>query len=257
MPWNFFGVWRLRSLPTLGIFVAAMIAIGVWHAWGAGLYPADYAISWALAGKTVVIDAGHGGKDPGVIGINGTREKDINLAIAKQLKIFLEQSGATVIMTRVDDRALDDNKRGDLSQRVELVKNNKATLCISIHANAFPRLCSSHGAQTFFAGHIEQSRILAESIQGQLRLILDNTDRQALQHKTAYILKNIEVPAVVVEVGFLSNEEEERLLNEKAYQWKVAWAIFSGMAEYYALEEANDLATEKNASEVSVGPYIR
>lgn len=253
MPWNFFVVWRLRSLPTLGIFAAAIIAIMAWHAWGAGLYPADYAISWALAGKTVVIDAGHGGKDPGVIGTNGTLEKDINLAIAKELKALLEQSGATVIMTRADDRALGENKRGDLVQRVELVKSSKATLCISIHGNAFPRMRSSHGAQTFFAGHIEQSRILAESIQGQLRLILNNTDRQALQHKTAYILKNIDVPAVVVEVGFLSNEEEEHLLNEKAYQWKVAWAIFSGMAEYYALEEEKGLSDQNNASEVSVG----
>jgi len=257
MPWSFFIIWHLRALPVIGIFVAAMLAIWGWHAWGAGLYPADYAISWALAGRTVVIDAGHGGRDPGVIGTNGTREMDINLAIAKELQELLEQSGATVIMTRVDDQSLDKSKRSDLSKRVELVKSSKATLCISIHGNSFPRMRSLHGAQSFFSAHNEESRILAESIQGQIRMILGNTDRQALQHKTAYILRNIDVPAVVVEVGFLSNAEEERLLNEKAYQWKVAWAIFSGVAEYYALEEESNISNKNSTSEVNGVPYVQ
>ncbi|MGI5920942.1 MAG: N-acetylmuramoyl-L-alanine amidase CwlD [Syntrophomonadaceae bacterium] len=203
-------------------------------------------LGYAVRNKVIVVDAGHGGKDPGAVRGN-VKEKDITLSISKKLDRLLGQAGAVVIMTRETDTDLAgedfrgtmrERKRKDLATRVDKANKAKADLYISIHANAdvSPRWS---GAQTFYCGSSEKSRCLAEAIQQELTRTLGNTKRKA-KTGSYYISDNTEMTAVIVEVGFLSNPEEASLLTNDEYQNKVAQAIFSGIAK---AEEQNQPAT--------------
>lgn len=189
----------------------------------------SYTLSPALFGRSVVIDVGHGGWDPGVSGINGSREADINLAIACKLAEYCRGAGAEVTMTRESDIALAMNKANDMAARVQISKDADADIFVSIHCNSYP---GQHGAQVFYEKGNQEAKSLAESIQAQMAAHLANTDRQALPHTNAYLLKNIKAPAVICEVGFLSHPEEEKMLLDLDYQWELAWAIYSGLIEY-------------------------
>ncbi len=191
-------------------------------------------LSPLLLDKIIIIDAGHGGVDPGVIGVNGSLEKDITLSIAQNLAEILRNNGAQVMLSREQDMALGADKSQDLIARVDLVEQNKADIFISIHGNSFPQDSSSCGAQSFFSAQNEQGQILAETIQNALINKLANTNRQALAHNSAYILKHINIPATMIEVGFLSNSAEEALLNDEAYQWQISMAIYQGLSDYLA-----------------------
>lgn len=198
------------------------------------------ALSWAVANRVIVVDAGHGGIDPGAVGPGGTLEKDITLAISLRLQRILEQAGAIVVMTRETDtdlgtpgKSLSARKKEDLDRRIAVARERGAEIYLGIQANAFGTRWT--GAQTFYYPRSEESRKLAEAVQAELRRILANTHRQA-KALDIYILRNISVPAVIVEVGFLSNAEEERLLNDPYYQEKVALAIYSGVVKYFADE---------------------
>jgi N-acetylmuramoyl-L-alanine amidase len=196
-------------------------------------------MSWALAGKIIVIDPGHGGYDPGKVGVSGVLEKDINLAIAKKLAQIVRGSGATVVLTREQDVDLvtegeGTKKKRDLDNRLKIVEDVGADLYVGIQANALGTRWT--GAQTFYMENNVDGRNLALSIQGEIRRQLKNTDRKALRLKeeTSYILRNLNhLPAVLVEVGFLSNKEEEKLLNDPVYQEKMAMAIYSGIVKYF------------------------
>ncbi len=214
------------------------------------LYPnvfdSQTTISLALVGKTVVVDAGHGGIDPGVVGVYGSSEKEINLAIAKDLENLLQQAGANVVMTRDTDAALENGKRNDLNGRIRLVEDNKAAIFISMHCNSFKQIPSTRGAQVFYSATNEEGRLLALAIQDRLNeFMINSKKRVALKHQNSFLLKNIKIPSVIVEVGFLSNAEEEALLNEPNYQWEMAWAIYEGLLDYLTLEEQPDI-TEGN-----------
>lgn len=192
-----------------------------------------------LSDKVIAIDAGHGGGDPGAIGVNGTAEKEINLILAQMLQELLEEKGATVIMTRTDDTAYSDVKKEDLDHRVEIVTKNKSELFISIQCNAVPG-SAYHGAQVFYYPESEDGKLLAESIQESLVKNLKNTDREALTLSSAYIMYTLDMPAIIVETGFLSNPEEEALLNDKDYQEKVVAAIYSGIVDYYNKKDSEE-----------------
>ena len=185
----------------------------------------------------VVIDAGHGGADPGKVGINGALEKDINLEIAEKLKMFLEQEDIEVILTRDSDSGLYDenatNKKvQDMKRRVEIIETNHPVLTVSIHQNSYHEEYV-HGAQTFYYATSEQSKILAEKIQ---LLLLDEIDddntRLAKSNDSYYLLKKTSTPIVIVECGFLSNSEEAKKLTSEEYQEKMAWAIHLGILQY-------------------------
>lgn len=188
----------------------------------------------------VVIDAGHGGKDPGKVGVNGVLEKDINLKIAYKLKKYLEAQGISVIMTREDDAGLyDENasnkKRSDMEKRVELINGCIAHLMVSIHQNSYTSE-SVKGAQTFYYEGGTEGEIAARKIQENLVKVLDKTNgRVAKANKNYYILEKITCPGVIVECGFLSNIMEATLLSEDAYQESVAWAIHLGIVQYFTL----------------------
>lgn len=189
-------------------------------------------ISTPVTNKVIVIDAGHGGFDPGAIGVNGTLEKDISLAIALKTQELFEKNGTTTIMTRVDDSDLGDNKKEDMKTRREIRDINESELFISIHLNSFPQGQYS-GAQVFFPQD-EKSKLLGECIQKKLKEVVDSKNERVAKELTdVYMLKNIKIPSVIVECGFLSNSEEEKKLKEEEYQSKLAWSIYLGVLEYY------------------------
>lgn len=185
----------------------------------------------------VVIDAGHGGIDPGKVGINGALEKDINLEIAKKLQQFLEQEDVDVVLTRDSDAGLYDenasNKKvQDMKRRVELIETTKPIVTVSIHQNSYHEEYV-HGAQTFYYTGSEQSKILAEKIQQALLngVDKDNT-REAKANDSYYLLKKTSSPIIIVECGFLSNRDEAQKLASDYYQEKLAWAIHMGILQY-------------------------
>ena len=186
---------------------------------------------------TIVIDPGHGGNDPGKIGINDVPEKDVNLAISLKLKDILEQNDCKVIMTRETDQGLyqdgDTNKKiADLHARCRIINDSGADAVISIHQNSFTSE-SSKGAQVFYQTTSEKGKVLAEILQEQLVSGLDpENNRVAKANSDYYMLKNTQAPMVIVECGFLSNTQEAELLTQEAYQRRVAWTVALGTLQY-------------------------
>lgn len=186
---------------------------------------------------TIAIDAGHGGFDPGKVGMNGIREKDINLSIAFKLKLILEQNDIQVVMTREDDNGLykttdSDKKHVDMRNRVSIINSSKANFAVSIHQNSFPQE-SAKGAQVFYYFKSEQGKLIAETLQERIKLTLDDGNKRlAKANDFYYMLKNTNIPLVIVECGFLTNRREAELLRNDEYQDKVAWAIYLGILDY-------------------------
>lgn len=186
---------------------------------------------------TIVIDPGHGGRDPGKVGINNALEKDINLSIAFKLKSLLEQNDINIIMTREEDVGLyqesDPNKkRADLNNRVDLIRSSKADLAISIHQNSFTQEYVK-GAQVFYYQKSAPGRQLAEMIQAQLiETIADDNHRKAKSNTSYYMLTKTECPLVIVECGYMSNIREADLLTEDDYQEKMAWGIHLAILQF-------------------------
>ena len=187
----------------------------------------------------VVIDAGHGGVDPGKVGVSGVLEKDINLAIAKKLQNRLEQDGVQTVMTRETDVGLyregaTNKKREDMEERVRLISEAKPELVVSIHQNSFPD-ASCKGAQMFYYKDSAESKMLAELFQKKFPEVLrDGNTRQAKANGEYYLLRKTPCPIVIAECGFLSSPEEEVLLSSTEYQEKVADALYQGIKEYLA-----------------------
>lgn len=189
----------------------------------------------------VVIDAGHGGDDPGKVGINGVLEKDINLEIAKKLKAFLEAADVKVIMTRTDGEGLYDahasNKKvQDMKRRIEIIEEAQPQLVVSIHQNSYHEEYV-HGAQVFYYADSETGKKLAQLIQKRFVVTVDGENkREAKGNDSYYLLKKTSRPIVIVECGFLSNETEAGKLTDAAYQEKTAWAIHMGILQYLNTE---------------------
>ena len=186
--------------------------------------------------------AGHGGDDPGKVGINGANEKDINLEIARLVKQFLEENDIEVVMTRESDDGLYDasasNKKvQDMKRRIELIEEVKPMVTVSIHQNSYPEEYV-HGAQVFYYTGSVQGEMLAECIQEQLVEKVDpENNRRIKANDSYYLLKKTGVPIVIVECGFLSNSAEAEKLCSPEYQDRIAWAIHMGILQY--LNEAD------------------
>lgn len=194
---------------------------------------------------TVVLDAGHGGFDPGKVGVNGAKEKDINLSIVLKLKELLEQENIRVAMTRETDTALceetDSNKKAtDLKNRVVKIEEAGADLAVSIHQNSFTD-GASHGAQVFYYGTSESGKIFAELMQETIKSkIADGNHRVAKANTSYYLLKKTSGLLIIVECGFLSNAAEADLLITEEYQQQMAEAVKEGIITYLELKEAGD-----------------
>lgn len=195
-----------------------------------------------ITNKKIVIDAGHGLPDQGAEGFFGTTEQAINLSIALKLQKLVEQSGATVILTRSDENgiystdaeSIREKKVSDIKNRVEIANTSEADIFVSIHLNKYPDSSKYRGWQTFYQEDSEESKTIAEKIQEYLNknIEYDNT-RSVLPISDVYIMEHIKIPSVIVECGFLSNEEETELLMTDEYQNKIAWGIFIGIEDYF------------------------
>ena len=185
----------------------------------------------------IVIDAGHGGIDPGKVGINGQLEKDINLKIARLLQMFLEAEGIEVVMTREEDKGLYDenasNKKvQDMKRRLEIIEQADPALVVSIHQNSYHEEYVK-GAQVFYYTTGAKSRQLAQVLQERLRKLAPDNTREAKGNDSYFLLKKTSKPIVIVECGFLSNREEAEKLSSPLYQEKLAWAIYCGILDYF------------------------
>lgn len=197
-----------------------------------------------LNGKMVVIDAGHGGKDPGKVGVNGANEKDVNLAIAKVLQKVLQDNGFQVVMTRTEDKSMNEgpkfSKIGDLNARCKIINDtysaNKNCVMISIHQNSFTSE-SVHGAQCFYYQRSDDSKRLGEIIQNILNVSI-NTEKpkKAKPNDSYYMLINSKCPGVIIECGFLSNHIEAAKLVTCEYQQVLAEIINTSLKQYFGVE---------------------
>ena len=222
---------RILKLVMVGILMVSMFVLA--------REGAVYVTSLQVENKSracVVIDAGHGGSDPGKVGINNQLEKEINLKIAEILKDFLQAEGIEVVMTRESDAGLYDegasNKKvQDMKRRLEIIEKADPVIVVSIHQNSYHEEYVK-GAQVFYYTTSESSRQLAEVIQEQLRSLDPDNRREAKGNDSYFLLKKTSKPIVLVECGFLSNREEAEKLSSALFQEKMAWNIHMGIMKY-------------------------
>ena len=197
--------------------------------------------STPVTNKRIIVDAGHGLPDQGTSSQSGVTEQKINLAISLKLQRLLEQSGATVILTRSDEngiykldaKSIREKKISDTNNRVEIGNNSNADIYVSIHLNYYQDGKYS-GWQTFYQGSSEQSKILATIIQSELNNNFNKVNKRTpMQIKGVYIMDKVKIPTVIVECGFLSNAEEEKLLQQDSYQNDLAWGIYTGIQQFF------------------------
>ena len=188
---------------------------------------------------TIVIDAGHGGIDGGVVGrVSGVKESDINLSISRCLQKEFEQAGFRVVQTRPTEAGLYGTatagyKKRDMQKRAEIIQENAPALVISVHQNFFS-MTSRRGAQVFFRNDSSSSRTLACAIQTAFNEIPETAKKYSALAGDYYVLNCSDYPSVIVECGFLSNPEDEALLITQDYQKKVASVIAQGALSYLA-----------------------
>ena len=223
---------RILKLVMVGILMVSMFVVA--------REGAVYVNSLQVENKKrvcVVIDAGHGGSDPGKVGINNQLEKELNLRIAEILKGFLQAQGVEVVMTRQSDDGLYDedasNKKvQDMKRRLEIIEKADPEIVVSIHQNSYHEEYV-HGAQVFYYAGSEESKELAQRIQQVMTIDLDpDNTRQAKANDSYYLLKKTSSPIVIVECGFLSNYEEAQKLSSDIYQEKAAWAIHLAILQH-------------------------
>ena len=186
--------------------------------------------------QVIVLDAGHGGSDPGKIGVHEEKEKEINLEIALKVEKMLKKKKIKVIMTRTDDQMLDDQsdagqKVRDLRERVRKINGEKPVFAVSIHQNSYSEEYVK-GGQVFYYGTSEVSKDLAETIQKQLKQLDPENKREAKANTSYYLLKKTSRPIVIVECGFLSNAAEADKLSNPLYEEQLAFRIFMGIVQH-------------------------
>lgn len=251
-----FIIMRRKQLSKKKITVLALASICalIYLNVSGGLVPVGTQPSgWV---EQVVIDAGHGGVDGGAIGAHGVVEKDINLNIALMVRDMLRLNGVDVVMTRDTDTSIHDpkytkiadKKRSDIHNRLKIIDKNPNSITVSIHQNKFTQ-SQYRGAQMFYGKNNAASEILAQNIQETFvaNLQKDNVRQIKEGTKSVYLLCHAKTPIVLVECGFLSNEEEAYLLATEEYQQKVAFTIYSGILRYME-SSANPIQEPESAA---------
>lgn len=226
---------------TIRIFVFSMFMFALGIAFINDQNESVPTVSLPVSGKTIVIDAGHGKPDEGAQSTNGTTEAETNLRIALKLQNLLEQSGSSVVLTRSDENAIYDldsktlkqKKISDIHNRVKIGNESSADIFVSIHLNKIPQQ-QYDGWQTFYNAQSAEGQKLAVSIQNNLNdAIQKENNRVAKSIDNIYIVKHVEIPLTIVECGFLSNPDEEKMLLEDEYQNRLAWGIYNGIIDYF------------------------
>ncbi len=226
----------LVAILSFGILVGSIV---IWDSFGG---TSQTALEMQKELPVIIVDAGHGGIDSGTSGVDGTQEKNINLAIAQRLKDVLTLMGFRVVMTRTTDDLISDpslptirqRKREDLMNRLQITDEHDHCVLVSIHQNYFTDSFYS-GAQVFYSNNHPESKILAESIQETLRENLqpDNTRIIKQSGSEIYLLDQCKKTAVMVECGFMSNVKELSLLKSEKYQTKLAFSIALSLLSFY------------------------
>lgn len=206
----------------------------------------------------IVIDPGHGGFDGGATGVDGIVEKDINLAIAKKLRLLFMVSGFDTAMTREDDRSVEDEglktirkrKNSDIHNRKALADSYGDCVLLSIHQNKFPQ-SQYFGAQVFYGPKNPESKRMGELLQERLVEMLqpENTRLAKPCGDSVYLIHNAEMPALLIECGFLSNPDDAAKLADPAYQDRVAFAIFAATAEGLGWRVPDEMEAPEAAGE--------
>ena len=228
-------VYTICSVSLICIFLFGGLLYGAF-----GYDESTAVMSENASPPVIVIDAGHGGEDGGA-SANGLLEKDINLSIALKLRDMLTISGYKVVMTRDSDVSVYDStadttrekKVSDLKNRAEMINSSKNNILVSIHQNKFEQ-SQYFGTQMFYSKNDPKSAVLAEELRKSVTGMLQPDNKRELKQADSniYILDKAQVPAVIVECGFLSNEEEAKKLADSDYQQKMAFSIYSGIIGY-------------------------
>lgn len=228
-------VYTICSISLICIFLFGGLLYGAF-----GYDESTAVMSENSVSPVIVIDAGHGGEDGGA-SANGLLEKDINLSIALKLRDMLTISGYKVIMTRDSDVSVYDStadttrekKVSDLKNRAEMINSSQNNILVSIHQNKFEQ-SQYFGTQMFYSKNDPKSAVLAEELRKSVTGMLQPDNKRELKQADSniYILDKAQVPAVIVECGFLSNEEEAKKLADSDYQQKMAFSIYSGIIGY-------------------------
>lgn len=217
----------------IGVATCVAVAFGLAASYISDVAAADSGM------PTVVIDAGHGGMDNGVKGINtGVDEADVNLAISRVLKSYFSNAGFNAVMTRTTEAGLYGStekgfKKRDMQKRKEIIEECNADMVISVHQNFCP-LPSKRGGIVFYDKDSESGKILANSIQSELNSMEECATTSTPLSGDYFMLKCTQSPSVIVECGFLSNAEDEKLLCDGEYRKKLAYAIFKGAVGYFS-----------------------
>ena len=232
-------VFTIRKKRLVALFLLVFIvSVGV----GAYFlfFRADLETARPLSRPVVVLDAGHGGVDAGVTAKGGLKESDFNLAMVYLLQDLFSQGGFSVVLTRRDEKGLygatdGDFKRADMKARKEIIQSTDPDLVISVHANKYPS-ASRRGAQAFFDGFNPAGKALAFAIQDAFNVLNEKTVGRTFSALSGdyYILKCTHAPSVIVECGFLSNPEDEKLLSDAAYREELARSIYAGTVVFLA-----------------------
>lgn len=232
-----FKKWTALYVVTLLALFAVFAAI----LWQGSAVNASKNLSLEQA-PVLVIDPGHGGFDPGAVAADGTAESQVNLKVALQMEEIAQLLGVRTDMTRREDvstesdatAAVRQRKNSDLQNRVAQINGVSGGVLVSLHQNSLPQVPSVHGAQVFY-GETAGSQELAESVQAALNQTVND---RAKEVKAAgggvYLLKKTEIPAILVECGFLSNSEETALLNTQAHQNRLAVTILASALDHLA-----------------------
>lgn len=230
--------WENKKQWMLRLGALALCAVSVFYAGKETLQKVNSGKTQTVKERPcVVIDAGHGGFDPGKVGINGVLEKDVNLSIAEMVKMFLEADDIEVVMTRESDAGLyaesDSNKKvQDMKNRIGIIEEADPMVTVSIHQNSYHEEYV-HGAQVFYYTSSTGGKELAGFLQRRLVEDIDPSNtRVEKENDSYYLLKKTSSPIVIVECGFLSNREEADALSNRAYQEKIAWSIHLGIIQY-------------------------
>lgn len=232
---------HLQRLRVSTLIVLCFMALGLWMD---GM-PQEAApvVSDSLAGLSVVLDPGHGGYDGGARARDsGVWEKELNLQIARAVETALAERGAAVTLTRTQDICLSDEgsgkarKRADLQKRLDLAQNVGADVFLSIHLNEY-RDRSESGPQVYYQRGADAGRLLAGCLQEALVTVLAPARIRSANAGDYYVLRNTKLPAALVECGFLSNAQEEKLLLDEAYHRRIAQAVADGLENWQELQK--------------------
>ena len=235
---------KLKSIFTiisLSISTILLISLFVFVFQVASSKQTVQTVSLPVSNKVIVLDAGHGKPDEGAQSSNGTTEAETNLKITLKVQSLLEQSGATVVLTRSDENAIYDldkttlrqKKISDIHNRVKIGNESSADIFVSIHLNKISQQ-QYYGWQCFYKQNDEKSTALAKSLQENLNdSIQKENKRVSMKLDNVYIIKHVEIPISIVECGFLSNPEEETQLLSDDYQNRLAWGIYNGIMDYF------------------------